>query len=138
MQPPLPPPLLALRTLLGVTVVSLTPRQATYDNIAWLLGDQLCGLVDEDGCRRVVVDLGRVEFFCNAIVGRLLLLHRKLQQAEGQLALCRLSPTMRELLRLCHLDRIFAIYDDEEAAVQALGGDAGLKVGTVQTVSNGM
>jgi anti-anti-sigma factor len=120
MQPQLPPPLLAIRTLLGVTVVSLTPEQATYDNIAWLLGEQLCGLVAEDGCRRVVVDLGNIEMFCNAVVGRLLLLHKKLQQADGRLALCRLSPQMRDLFNLCRLDLIFALYEDEDAAVRAL------------------
>lgn len=48
----------------------------------------------------------------------LLELNRKLKASEGRLALCWLSPHLRQVFEVTRLDKTLNIYDDEEAALE--------------------
>jgi hypothetical protein len=44
-------------------------------------------------------------------------LHLRVVRARGRLRLCGLDPPIRDVLRICHLDRVFEVYADETAAL---------------------
>jgi anti-anti-sigma factor len=66
---------------------------------AMLLFDALLHLVQERGRRDLYLDCAAVESMSSAVLGRLVLLHRKLRDAGGQLSLFNLAPQVREVLR---------------------------------------
>jgi len=58
-------------------------------------------------------------YLASVALGRLVALMRKVHSAGGRLALCKVSRTMEELLRVSHLADILLAYDDEQEAVRS-------------------
>jgi anti-anti-sigma factor len=73
-------------------------------------------ILDEPGGRKLVLDLGPVEYVASVVLGKLVVLSRK---GRGRLALCRLTATIDRMLEATHLADVFAIFGDEEAAVRS-------------------
>lgn len=67
--------------------------------------------------KRVVLDLGKVEFLdssgLGAVVGSMKQLGR-----DRQLDLAGLTPTVDKVFRITRMDRVFRIYDSAETALQ--------------------
>ena len=69
----------------------------------------------------VVVDLSDVNYFGSVFLALLLRCHKYVKSKGGELVLCGASKMANELLRLTNLDTIWAIYDDQDSALAALG-----------------
>jgi anti-anti-sigma regulatory factor len=98
-------------------------RQSSFDDESLeLLGAELARLVDEEGCRRVVLSLGPGELTClySILLAKLINLQRRLESHGGGLALAQLSEHTHEMFALAGLDKFFRFYPDRPAAVQAL------------------
>jgi anti-anti-sigma factor len=87
------------------------------------LGAELARLVDEEGCRKMVLNLGPQEVAClySLLLAKLIHLQRRLDATGGGLALAHVTPYVRELFRLTNLDKLFRFFPDQAAAVVALG-----------------
>ena len=81
-------------------------------------------LVDEEGCRKMVLNLGPQELEClySLFLAKLIHLQRRLTASSGGLALAHATPYLHELFAVTGLHKIFRFYPDQAAAVQALGG----------------
>ncbi len=101
-----------------VTVVRLKLARVG-DEDALALFKQIYSLVDDMGRRNLVLSLGPVEYLPSMALGKLVMLNRKAQAAQGRLALCQLSEGVAEILELTHLNEIFSIYPTEEDAVRS-------------------
>ena len=66
---------------------------------AMLLFDDLLLLSRESGRPNLYLDCGAVAYLSSAVLGRLVLLHRKLRDGGGQLSLFNLTPPVGEVLR---------------------------------------
>jgi anti-anti-sigma factor len=84
------------------------------------LGDRLLRVLDEPGCRQVVLDLGRVEHMGSAMIGRVLGLHKRLRAREGQLVLCNVSAEILNALEVLRLSPLLSIHGNEQEALLAL------------------
>ena len=80
------------------------------------LGTQLHRLVDE-GHTRLLLNLGGVRYFSSDMLAILAGLHRRVERAQGRLGLFGLDPVLRDMLRICRLERVFDIYADEREAL---------------------
>ncbi len=79
----------------------------------------------ERGERRVVVDLGRVEFMDSSGLGALVSI-LKAAGSQGALALCRATGAVQGLLTLTRMDRVFRIAATrDEAVAMAANAPAG-------------
>jgi anti-sigma B factor antagonist len=99
-----------------VTVVRLKVQRLLDDEVTQDLFRQIYSLVDL-GRRNLVLDLGAVEQLASVALGKLVMLNRKAQAADGRLALCALTPAVLAALEPTHLADRFGIYPDEEAAL---------------------
>jgi anti-anti-sigma factor len=70
----------------------------------------------------VIVDLSRVQFFTSEFISFLLRCHVIVKKHHGELVLAGVSSRVRELLRQTALDTLWAIYDNRNQALEALGG----------------
>jgi anti-anti-sigma factor len=88
------------------------------------LGAELSRLVDEEGCRKMVLNLGPQEVVClySLLLAKLIHLKRRLEASSGGLALANVTPYVLELFTLTGLHKFFRFYPDQAAAVQALNG----------------
>jgi len=70
----------------------------------------------------VIVDLSQVKFFTSEFISFLLRCHVIVKKHHGELVLAGVSDRVRELLRQTALDTLWAIYDNRNQALEALGG----------------
>jgi anti-anti-sigma factor len=101
-----------------VTVVRLkTPRVLDDDTIQTVF-DPIYALVGL-GRSLLVLNLRAVEFLPSLALGKLVMLNRKAQAANGRLALCHLTPPVEEVLESTHLKTLLNCHATEEDALQS-------------------
>jgi len=83
------------------------------------LRESLKGIIDR-GRSRLVLDLAGVTFIDSSGLSVLVTTLKTARAAGGDVVLLRLPPTVRSLIQLTRLHRVFLIFDDEEGAVAAL------------------
>jgi anti-sigma B factor antagonist len=102
-----------------VTVVNFIDRKILDEQNIQIIGDQLFGLVDHDGLRKLLLNFGNVEYLSSAALGKLITLNKKLQGVGGRLVLCNIDPQIYEVFEITRLDKFFNIQKEEQAALQA-------------------
>ncbi|MCS7046869.1 MAG: STAS domain-containing protein [Gemmataceae bacterium] len=105
----------------SVTCVRLAKKELN-DSDLQELGNEVARLVDEDGCRKIVLVLGPDDPKClySVFLAKLLNLQRRLQATGGGLALACLSETTRDLFHAAGLEPFFQFYPDTASALAAL------------------
>ena len=68
---------------------------------------------------RLVLNLSRMRLESSMFLGMLVVLYRRMVAASGTVKLCGLHPDTLDVFRVTKLDRIFAIYEDEAAALKS-------------------
>jgi anti-sigma B factor antagonist len=102
----------------GATVVSFTDRKILDEQNIQAVGEQLFGLVDEQGRKNLVLNFANVEYLSSAALGKLLTLRKKVQAVGGKLVLCAIDPGIREVFEITKLDKLLVICADEMQALE--------------------
>ena len=106
-------PRLAVRSLDGLAVVDFVNAEVLFDGGAIReLGTQLHRLIEE-GHTRLLLNLGGIRLMSGGMLATLVGLHRRVEGAQGRLGLFGLDPALRDMVRICRLERVFEIYPDE-------------------------
>ena len=79
-----------------------TPDQEDIERLAE-------SLVRSDWERRLIVDLSRLDTLNSLLLARLVLLNKRVRQAMGRLAVCGMSPVVREILHRTHIDAFLIV-----------------------------
>lgn len=104
---------LATRSVADHTVLEIGGEIDVYT--APRLRERLIEMVGA-GERRVVVDLGRVEFLDSTGLGVLVGAHRRLRAGDGSLSLVCPHERLLKIFRITGLDSVFEIHDSVERA----------------------
>jgi hypothetical protein len=85
-------------------------------------GAELARLIDEENCRKMIVNLGPDEPEClmSVFLAKLLGLQRRLHGLGGVLALAHVSDYTRGVFRSVGIEKYFQFYPDQAVALQAL------------------
>lgn len=75
----------------------------------------------EKGHKRVVLNLGKVQYVDSSGVGELVKTHTTLRNQGGQLKLANLNKRVHDLLQMTRLSAVFDIRKDEAGAVESFG-----------------
>jgi anti-anti-sigma factor len=67
------------------------------------LADSVLGCVPEGVCGNVYLDLRSVEYMSAAAIGQLVLLDRRVRDADGIVVLLHVHPFLKQLLQICRL-----------------------------------
>jgi anti-sigma B factor antagonist len=102
-----------------VTVVNFKDRKILDEQNINIIGEQLFSLVDEAGRRKILLNFGNVEYLSSAALSKLIILNKKIQSVKGRLVLCNILPDIQEVFKITHLDKMFTIHNEEQAALQA-------------------
>ena len=102
-----------------VTVVNFVDRKILDEQNIQIIGDQLFGLVETEGLRKLLLNFGNVEYLSSAALGKLITLNKKLQAVGGRLILCNIDPQIHEVFEITKLDKFFNIQKEEQAALQS-------------------
>jgi anti-sigma B factor antagonist len=69
---------------------------------------------------RMIMNFARVKRLSSAPLGAFIKLNSSIENTGGKLVFCRLVPVLHQLFLITKLDKIFAIFPDEEAALKKL------------------
>ena len=86
------------------------------------LSAEMARLIDEDGCRKMVLALGPEDPLClySVFLAKLVNLQRRLGAAGGALALAGLSDNTQHIFQVAGLHKFFFFHPEVETAVGAL------------------
>jgi anti-sigma B factor antagonist len=121
MSQPQPRRRLEVKTVEGVTVVRFAAPRIVQEEDIQATFEQLQGVLDEKRVRDLVLDFRKVQFLSSAVLGRLILAHKKLQSAGGRVVLCGVASEILEVFKITKLDKVFTITEDAKAALAAFG-----------------
>ena len=74
----------------------------------------------ESGARRIAIDLAGLEYISSAGLRVFILAAKRLDGAQGRIALCTLTEAVREVFDIAGFIPIFAIYDSHREALEGL------------------
>jgi anti-sigma B factor antagonist len=75
----------------------------------------------ESGCRKLVLDLGQLDFIDSAGVGMLVMCAGAMGQAGGRMCVATRNPRIVHVFEVTHLERVVALHADAGSACQSLG-----------------
>ncbi|MBC8351495.1 MAG: STAS domain-containing protein [Planctomycetes bacterium] len=100
-----------------VSVVRFVDRRILDASNIEELGDELFGLVENDGKKNLLLNFTGVEFLSSAALNKLIILDKKVKSNGGKLALCDLRQEINEVFAITRLDQLFTISDSEQSAL---------------------
>ena len=99
-------------------VVTFRDRLLFDDRTVREVSEQLNAALPNDGKPiRLVLDFTGVDLISSSLLGKLILLQRRVDGSVGTLRLCELSPTVQSVFKTSNLDRLFEIVRDRRAAL---------------------
>ena len=105
----------------GVHFISFRDRLLFDDRTVREVSEQLGAALPNDGQPiKLVLDFRGVDLISSSLLGKLILLQRRVDGSGGKLRLCELTPTVQSVFRTSNLDRLFSIVRDRRAAVADL------------------
>ncbi|MEZ6056821.1 MAG: STAS domain-containing protein [Planctomycetaceae bacterium] len=100
-----------------VTIARFVDKKILDENNIQVIGNQLFGLVEEDGRKKIVLDFTNVEYLSSAALGKLITMDKKTKAAGGKLRLCAIRPDIYEVFAITKLNKMFDIRDTQELAL---------------------
>lgn len=105
-----------------VTIVSFMDKKILDEANIQEIGDELTRLVTKDHRIKLLLNFENVEYLSSAALGKLISLHKRVREHNGQLKLCDIRPEIYEVFKITKLNLLFEIYDDEELALKTFKG----------------
>ena len=105
------------RKTADIVTLSLSGRLDTTTSKAF--EDRILAHI-ESGERRIAIDLAELEYISSAGLRVFLLAAKRLDSAQGRIALCALTEPVREVFDIAGFIPIFAIYDSQQEALKDL------------------
>jgi anti-anti-sigma factor len=75
------------------------------------IGDEFSAAAAREGFREIVLDFSGVSFACSDVLGKLVILNKRMRQKGGRLKLCGVCPHIREVLAVTKLDTILDVVE---------------------------
>ncbi len=125
-MPPAPIPLetVAMKVLkeklAGIVVLTL---KGEFDSFVTNAFSNEIQKVQGEGAQQIVLNMRLVKFINSTALGAMIKARKGCKAAKGDLVVSQPSAAVREAMESLGLDRLFSIYDDDEAAIGALNAD---------------
>lgn len=75
----------------------------------------------QSGCRKLLLDLGGLDFIDSAGLGMLVMCAGLMEQTGGRMCVATSNPRIIQIFEITHLERVVALHPDVESACQSLG-----------------
>ena len=85
------------------------------------IADELYGVADRPDCQCLLLNFASVVQLSSVMLGKLLMLRRKMESKGGTIMLCDIGPEVQDVFETTKLAQIFDIYETEIDGVRAFG-----------------
>lgn len=84
------------------------------------VGQELYRLSSEANCAKLLLSFAEVESLSTSMLGKLIMLNKRMKAHGGKLVLCAIKPQIREVFAMTNLDRILDIRENEALGLATL------------------
>ena len=77
-------------------------------------------LVNKNGEKNIIVDLGSVKYCDSSGLSALLIGHRLCKESDGQFVICSIQSGVEKLIRISQLDNVLSIQESLPASIDSL------------------
>jgi anti-sigma B factor antagonist len=112
----------ATRQVGGVTVLDISGRITLGEGNVILR--EIVRDLAERGQKRIVLNLGEVQYIDSSGVGELVKSHTTIRNQGRELKLTNLNKRVHDLLQMTRLSAVFDIQKDEASAIESFGAHA--------------
>jgi len=74
----------------------------------------------QEGAKKVLIDFSQTDYMSSAGLRALTDLLKQMEEAGGEIALCSLNESLKELFRIVNFDKVFTIYENEFEALDRM------------------
>lgn len=99
-----------------VAVARFVAQRLTEEDNIEQLWHEMNAIVEKLQRRRIVLDLNSVEYATSSVIGKWIMLHRKLDREGGKLVVCGVRGGLHDILSTSKLLNYFNVTDDAVAA----------------------
>ena len=114
------PKYLRLQMADDVVIVGVGVELLTEDVNLEHFGHELFALVEQFGCRRIIVNLNEVRVVTSGGLGKMITMHRKMHRHQGTVIFCNLQEAVEDVLRTSRLITYLQVAPDVPSALAAL------------------
>ncbi len=100
-----------------VTIAKFVDRKILDEQNIQMIGEELFALVEQDGCRRVILDFSTVEYLSSAALGKLIVMDKKVKATKGKMRMCAIRPDIYEVFAITKLNKLFEIVATQDDAL---------------------
>ncbi len=111
---------LITQTVGDVTVVDFVDSRILDENIIKIVVEELFALVNNSYKIKLIIDFQNVDYLSSAVLGKLVALKKLVDEAKGQVKLCNIKPSIRQIFSITKLDKLIEIQADQAAAMKAM------------------
>ncbi len=108
----------------GILVVRIQPQRLSEEENLEEFANELFTFPDLFECTSLVLDCGALEYASSSALGKIIMLHRKVERLDGVLVLAGLTDSMAEILQAARLYDYFRVAATVPAAVTRVQDDA--------------
>lgn len=101
----------------SVTVARFLEKKILDEANIEMIGQELFGLVDQDGRKQIVLDFDLVEYLSSAALGKLITMHKKVSAAGGKLTLCNIQKDILDVFKITQLHKVLTLCTDLDDAL---------------------
>ncbi len=112
---------LVVRTVSDAMIVSFDEPSILEAAMVERLGAELYRLVDEMGCKKLILDFTKVQFLASGAVGIVINLNKKIAAVKGRLVICGLRKELLKVFQILKIEKLFAFRADEQEALKVIG-----------------
>jgi anti-sigma B factor antagonist len=113
-----PPRWLEIEQVGDVALVRFARRRILTEEAIETSAAQLFGLVENNRQHKLVLNFTNIDRLASAMLGKLILLQKKLQAVGGCVVLCHIAPHLYEIFALLKVPRVLTIYRGETEALE--------------------
>ena len=104
----------------GILLVGFGVGKLLDEQVIQEVGRRLIETIEEVGDeKQIVLSFRGVSFMSSAMLGRLVMFHKKCKAADVDLKLASIAPEIAEVFKITKMNKLFDIRKDEEAAMKA-------------------
>ena len=100
----------------GVSIVRFTSPTLLDAYHVGVVGKELMSLIENDGLRRIALDLASIKMISSQALGVMLTARHRLIELGGKIAICGVDPKLYRVFRVTNLQDMFDFYDSADAA----------------------
>ncbi|RPI82322.1 MAG: anti-sigma factor antagonist [Planctomycetaceae bacterium] len=105
-----------------LVIAAIRVSTLTEDMNLEQFGHELFALVEQLGCRKLVVNMREVQMVTSAGLGKMIALHRKMHRVQGIVVFCHVQPAVEDVLRTSRLITYLNVKADIDEAAGVVGG----------------